>query len=347
VSTAVHLSLAAIHTLPPYRPQPGIMPPYFVDRETTEDQCGLVASALESLEAGPDDPRWHRLVVAEPSLGRSAALEVIAGRASRRLGWAAVCHRCRPGQRPLAALADLAAGAVSVTAARWPDSPLGLVGRRGARGGGPGEVMGGTLRWGGGQSGGSGRTALGEGTVEGGTVAGLLALLESAGDRARRAGRGIILLVDDLQALAGPDLECLLAVLAGLGRGRSPVAFVGTSDGEAARRLAAHPGADRLWRSTLGPLDPSESREAVVVPAAERGVSIDEEAVSILIEAAGGSPLSLQRLAYGAWMAAGGAGRITSRDVRLAVRSPGTAGRSDGRGEVAPGPGGDVPPTAA
>jgi hypothetical protein len=75
-----------------------------------------------------------------------------------------------------------------------------------------------------------------------------------------------------------------------------------------------------LWPARLGRFDEAEAREALVVPAADRGVSFDDAGLELACLAAGGSPLELQRLGFAAWSAAGRPGVVDIRDVEAAVR---------------------------
>ncbi len=55
------------------------------------------------------------------------------------------------------------------------------------------------------------------------------------------------------------------------------------------------------------------------MPAAERGVDFDEEALELLCAAADGSPLDVQRLGFAAWSAASGSELITLGDAHEAL----------------------------
>ena len=63
-----------------------------------------------------------------------------------------------------------------------------------------------------------------------------------------------------------------------------------------------------IWPTSLGRLDDGEAREALVVPAADRGVEFHADALELLCLASGGSPLEIQRLGFAAWSAAGRSG---------------------------------------
>jgi hypothetical protein len=74
-----------------------------------------------------------------------------------------------------------------------------------------------------------------------------------------------------------------------------------------------------VWPTSLEWFDDGEAREALIVPAAERGVDFDEEALELLCDAALGSPLEVQRLGFAAWSAASGSELISLADAREAL----------------------------
>ena len=75
-----------------------------------------------------------------------------------------------------------------------------------------------------------------------------------------------------------------------------------------------------IWPTSLGWFDESEAREALVVPAADRGVEFQEEALELICLAADGSPLEIQRLGFAAWAAATGPDVVTVADAHAALR---------------------------
>src|SRR5579875_595260 len=93
---------------PPYRPFHGALPPHFVDRSTDElGEQGVVEASLAAFAHGPADPRFHRLVVAGPGMGKTALLRFVCKEAEARLGWACLLHRCVPKQSAIAHLPGL------------------------------------------------------------------------------------------------------------------------------------------------------------------------------------------------------------------------------------------------
>src|SRR6202034_2702433 len=49
----------------------------------------------------PTTPRFHRLLVAGPAMGKTALLRAIARQVATGLDWVVVPHRCRPKERAL------------------------------------------------------------------------------------------------------------------------------------------------------------------------------------------------------------------------------------------------------
>ncbi|HYA45727.1 MAG TPA: hypothetical protein VED59_08965, partial [Acidimicrobiales bacterium] len=123
-----------------------------------------------------------------------------------------------------------------------------------------------------------------------------------AGFFAKRISRGLVILIDDADRLGGGQLEALGCLARALSRDDLPVALVVSGGPELAARCARVGNlSGTVWPVTLGWFDEEEAREALVVPAAERGVEWEEEALEMLCAAAAGSPLELQRLGFAAW----------------------------------------------
>lgn len=291
---------------PPYRPLRGADPPHFVDREDPQDVVanGIVASSVAAYAAGPLDPRFHRLVVAGPAMGKTALLRTIGRRVAVRLDWAVVLHTCRAKERALAAVP---AAVVKTLQQQWPAEVPGVVRQMLAFehpahervdefGPAPGPEGGGSA-W-----------------------AALKCVLECAGNVARAVSRGLLVMFDDADRLGGGELEALGYLARSLSRDGLPVAILFSGGPQLGERLArAGDLYGCFWLSRLGRLDESEAREALVVPAADRGVEFQQDALELLCPAAGGSPLELQRLGFAAWSAAAGAEVVTLADAHLAL----------------------------
>ena len=135
-----------------------------------------------------------------------------------------------------------------------------------------------------------------------------------AGSRA--ASSGLLVVFDDADRLGGGELESLGFLARGLAREGIPVALLFSGAPSLGDRFVrAGNISGPVWLTSLGRLDDGEAREALVVPAVDRGVEFREEALELLCLRAGGSPLELQRLGFAAWSAALGAEVVTAADA--------------------------------
>ena len=301
---------------PPYRPLRGAEPPHFVDRAEGGDICenGVVAGSIAAFAAGPCDPRFHRLVTSGPAMGRTALLRAIGQEAARRLGWAVCFHSCQPKER---ALGSLAAEIESDNLRRWPvhagrfASEVLAFGYRAT----PVVPAGAHLHP---------SNPLAEPQFPGvdGEIswATLKQFCRLAGLFARSLSRGVLLVFDNAERLGGGEVESLGHLARALSRDGLPVALLLSGGPQLAERFArAGNFTGCVWPTSLEWFDDGEAREALIVPAAERGVDFDEEALELLCDAALGSPLEVQRLGFAALAAASGSELISLADAREAL----------------------------
>jgi len=309
---------------PPYRPFLGAPPPHFVDRADAEQigVPGSVAASLAACLAGPGDPRFHQLVVGAPELGKTAQARAVGRQVAARLGWVVSFHRCGRKERPMRDVADqalagiqrlcsaearrAAAPATDGGALPWPHIRPGHPAGRGLA---PGPQL---------------RRLLPSGREP--SWAELREFFAVAGSFAQRMSRGLMVVLDDADRLGGAEVECAGHLARGLARDGVPVAFLLTGRPELGQRFARNGNfGGYVWPTTLGPFDEAEAREALVVPAADRGVEFEESALELLCLAAAGRPLELQRLGLAAWSApARLAGRVglAAAEQALEVRTP-------------------------
>lgn len=301
---------------PPYRPLRGAEPPHFVDRAEGEDigANGIVAGSMAAFAAGPCDPRFHRLVTSGPAVGKTAVLRAIGQEAARRLGWVVSFHSCQAKERALGALA---AEIESAMLTQWPAYAGRLAtevlafGCRSTRALAVGALdhpsnpdpvprlleMDGEKSW-----------------------ATLKEFCKWAGLFARSLSRGVLVIFDDVERLGAGEVESLGHLARALTRDGLPVALLLGGGPQLAERFArAGNFTGCVWPTGLERFDDGEAREALIVPAAERGVDFDEAALELLCAAAEGSPLDVQRLGFAAWSAASGSELITLRDAHEAV----------------------------
>lgn len=149
---------------------------------------------------------------------------------------------------------------------------------------------------------------------------------ETAASALREHRRGLVLLVDEIQAADGASLSALGHAWQHLQR-RPPV--------PAAVFAAGLPDADRVIRKAvtfserfayrpLGLLSDAAARAALVRPALALGVTWDPPALERAVEAAQGFPFTVQLIGEGAWIAAGRpdpGGLITVAHVAAARRA--------------------------
>jgi hypothetical protein len=291
---------------PPYRPLRGAEPPHFVDREDPQDvlASGILAASIAAYAAGPCDPRFHRLIIAGPAMGKTVLLRAIGREAAGRLGWAVVFHGCRAKERALGAVSS---AVVTGLQRQWPGEAFRLVNEVLAFDGPDQEPV-------------SGSAAVSPFDGAPSSWSALRDLLYSAGNLARAVPTGLLVMFDDADRLGGAELGSLGCLARSLSRDGLPVALLFSGGPQLGHRfaLAAH-FSGSVWPTTLGWLDDGDAREALVVPAADRGAEFEEEALELLCRAAGGSPLELQRLGFAAWSAGGANRLVTLEDARTAL----------------------------
>ncbi len=134
----------------------------------------------------------------------------------------------------------------------------------------------------------------------------LLALLEAAGHAAKKAGTALALFVDELQYVEEPELAALIAALHRVAQRSLPVVLVGAGLPQLRGRMGqAKSYAERLFDfPEVGPLPPEAARLAIVKPAAEQQVAVEEDALLRIIQETRGYPYFLQEWGKHAWDAA-------------------------------------------
>jgi hypothetical protein len=305
-----------MNSCPPYRPLRGAEPPHFVDRPDDDlGTTGICAASVSAYLRGPSDPRFHRLVVSAPALGKTALLRAVGRQVAVHLDWAVTFHRCRPKQRAVGAVT---AEIVASMQGQWP--ALGSALASEVPGPRPDEA----------RPGRRGEHPAGRALAP---VAGFTAppgpdtswaelrhVLQVAGRFAARRGRGLLVIFDDADVLGGGEVESLGHLARALARDDLPVALLMSGGPLLAARFARvghFSGA--VWPTHLDWFDDAEVREALVVPAADRDVDFQDEALELLCLAAGGSPLEVQRLGFAAWSAAPGGHTVPVAAVEEAI----------------------------
>ena len=141
-------------------------------------------------------------------------------------------------------------------------------------------------------------------------------LFTAIGEAAKAAGKGWMLLIDEIQYLNQKDLSALIVSLHLMSQLELPVMFVGAGLPSVAKLAGdAKSYAERLFRyCEVGPLESEAVRVAIVKPIEEEGASIEADAVAEMERETHGYPFFLQEWAYCAWNVAEGA-VITRKDI--------------------------------
>jgi hypothetical protein len=139
------------------------------------------------------------------------------------------------------------------------------------------------------------------------------------GETAQEQGRGLALLVDEVQFLRSSQLEALIQAVHKTVQRRLPITFVGAGLPQIAELAGdAKSYAERLFRfPQIGSLSDSDARKAIAEPAAAEDVQFDEEALRLAVEVTKGYPYFIQELGYQVWEVAEGE-HITRSDVEIA-----------------------------
>lgn len=139
------------------------------------------------------------------------------------------------------------------------------------------------------------------------------------GEAAEEQGRGVALLVDEVQFLGRSQLEAMIQAVHKAVQRRLPITFVGAGLPQIAELAGdAKSYAERLFTfPTVGSLDEEDARKALIEPAAVEGVVFDDDAVDLAIGITQGYPYFIQELGYQVWGVAGG-NRVRRADVETA-----------------------------
>lgn len=139
------------------------------------------------------------------------------------------------------------------------------------------------------------------------------------GKAAQAAGRGWLLLIDEVQYLSEADLSALIVALHRISQDGLPVLMVGAGLPQVARLAGeAKSYSERLFHyPAVGALDPVSAGQAVEKPLVEEGASIAPEALGIIVGRTQGYPFFLQEWASAVWENSEGP-EVTPADVESA-----------------------------
>lgn len=131
----------------------------------------------------------------------------------------------------------------------------------------------------------------------------LPALFAVIGKAAQAAGKGWILLIDEVQYLSEKDLSALIVAIHHMSQERLPVLLVGAGLPQVARLAGeAKSYAERLFLyPAIGALEKLDAASAVEKPLLEEEASITEDALKAIVERTAGYPFFLQEWASVTW----------------------------------------------
>jgi hypothetical protein len=145
-------------------------------------------------------------------------------------------------------------------------------------------------------------------------------LLESLGETAQRARKGVVLMVDEAHVLPRRNLELLLRTVNHLDEFPIGVIIAGLP-GIPSKIIYGHEDESTpmdLWYEPLYPLGWNDAELALKTPSAEFGDQFQDDALDSLVEFAHGHPLTLQMVGSVAWLEAS---RSTPNDDPMIINS--------------------------
>ena len=131
----------------------------------------------------------------------------------------------------------------------------------------------------------------------------LQALLEAAGEAAKKADTALVLFIDELQYVEEAQLAALITSLHRTAQRQLPLVLVGAGLPQLRGRAGrAKSYAERLFDfPEIGPLPPDAASLAIAKPARDAGVEYEEEALQLVIQETHGYPYFLQEWGKHVW----------------------------------------------
>jgi hypothetical protein len=139
------------------------------------------------------------------------------------------------------------------------------------------------------------------------------------GEAAQEQGKGVALLIDEVQFLSRAQLEALIQAVHKTVQRKLPITFVGAGLPQIAELAGdAKSYAERLFKfPRIGSFDGDDARRALTEPALVEQVHFDDDAVDLALEITRGYPYFIQELGYQVWSVAVG-DTIRRADVQIA-----------------------------
>jgi hypothetical protein len=144
-------------------------------------------------------------------------------------------------------------------------------------------------------------------------------VLVAIGEAAAEEGKGVVVLIDEVQFLAATQLEALIQAIHKTVQRTLPVTFVGAGLPQIAELAGdAKSYAERLFTfPKIDSLEGDDARKALTEPAASEGVMYEPDAIALAMEITRGYPYFIQELGYQVWTVAQSS-PISRNDVALA-----------------------------
>jgi hypothetical protein len=143
-----------------------------------------------------------------------------------------------------------------------------------------------------------------EGTADSGDLTmDLTDVLVAIGEAAKDKGRGVALLIDEIQFLTRPQLEALIMALHKTVQRSLPIVLVGAGLPQTAELSGdAKSYAERLFTfPAIGNLGEADAYHAIRKPAASLNVDFQPEALARIFEITQGYPYFIQELGFATW----------------------------------------------
>lgn len=142
----------------------------------------------------------------------------------------------------------------------------------------------------------------------------------AVGEAAQERGRGVVLLLDEVQFLSRIQLEALIEALHKMVQRKLPITMVGAGLPQIAELAGdAKSYAERLFKfPAIDNLSADDAKAALVRPAQGEQITFSREALDEAVVITGGCPYFIQELGYAVWTVADGP-EITLEDVQATV----------------------------
>jgi hypothetical protein len=145
-------------------------------------------------------------------------------------------------------------------------------------------------------------------------------VLDAIGVAAAKQGRGLVLLIDEVQFLTATQLEALVMAIHQTVQRKLPITLVGAGLPQVAALVGdAKSYSERLFNlPAIDRLNDADAQAAFAGPAEQEGANFSAEALALAVKTTGGYPFFIQELGSTIWDIATGP-KIIAADVRAAV----------------------------